>query len=842
MSKLLALFLGFSLLLACNDTPYEEPPLPELPEEPTPGETVYTIDQDMTWTSDTVVSGVWYIAAGVTLRIEAGVEVSFLPGTGLVVDGILVLAGTAEAPVRFDNASTLSVGNFGVSVGGSGDLSQLANVSFDGVSLHLEGEAAASITAAAFSNSTLLISNRTQAFAVIDSSFIDGQGELQDGIVAMEVGNLLVSGSSFANLLHGILFDGGGDSPELTVQGSSFDRVGSSITSGLAGANHRVEVGTTTVTNTSYHAFDFWNATVSIRDSTVSQSSSHGIVADRLSTLSLFDTSVSGTVLSCVAALGSMTGTNLNLSDCGAAGVWAGSGGCTLDGGTILDTSQSGVRCEGPVIVDGTSLASTGRSAVSSVDGSVTVIDAVISDSQGSGVTSYIGDISVTGSTISSVGESGVFAQFGSVTVSDTTVSDCRLYGVRGYQGDVDLQSGGDGNTLSDIDVHGIVVDNGVFSGTDLVISNVGGIGVFVDGGDATLSDTTISQTGSHGVQVVDGGLVISDSDGPVEVLSAGSTGVAVSGGYLSADGVIVRDSFGSGIDVYNGQGLLESCVVENAGSHGISGRQSPSLSVLNCLLSRSYNNGIMLSDGGSLLVTGTTIDEPGLIGIYGYRADTQVVDSSIASPGQYGIYVYDGSLSVSSSIVSNSASHGILSSFSDTTIDGVQIVDLSPAGDQNSVGGIGISVSSSSATISNSLVDKALSYGISILEGSISSSTISNGGYTGIYVSGHSASSISSSNITDNQFRGIQTVSFGANLTDVSNNNITGNADWGLVYAQTVADNYIADNKGVTGVDTTTGGSLDGILDTSGTQIFAADVISSPSSTPLSGTGPASL
>jgi hypothetical protein len=832
----------FLLLVGCNDSPEPAPVEEPTPDLPDPSETVFTLDEDLTWSEDTVVSGVWYVAPGVTLRIEPGVEVSLLPGTGLVVDGVLLVAGTQEAPVRFTNASTLSVGNFGVSVGGSGDLSQLEQASFDGVSLYLEGGAAPSITGAQFTNASLVVSGRTERFEVIDSHFADGQGQLQDGIVATEVASLSVSGSTFLNLANGILFDGGGTDPELVVGNSSFERMTTAITSGLGGLRHRVDIDTVTVTDTSDNALSLSNAVATVRNSAVSGADYHGIHTDRVSSLSLIDTSVSGTIRSCISALGSLDAEGVTVSGCGDAGLWTGTGGCAVRDSSFADTGGYGVRCEGVLSIDGTTIQDTGRSAISAVNGVATVTGVTISSARGSGVESYAGDVYVSGSTINDVDESGVLAQYGSVIISDTSISESRLYGLRAVVGDISVLAGGGGVSLSDVGVHGVVGVDGNLNTTSLSLSDIGGIGIYCAGGDVTLTDTTVSTTGSHGVSVSDGNASLVATDGPVEVLSAGGAGIAVSGGNLSADGFIVRNSFGAGVDLYDGQGLLSSCLVENAGSHGIAGRTSPSLSVSSCSIVSSYNHGITLNGGGNLVVASSTVESPGLTGISGYRVSTQVTDSSVVSPGQNGIYVYNGSLSVLGAVISNATTYGIYSSLSDTTLDGVQIVDLSLAGDQFSAGAIGITVANASATISNTLVDKAQSYGISMMAGSVTASTISNGDYTGIYLSGHGAASISDSNITGNLFRGIHGISIGANLIDVTGNNITGNGDYGLTYLQDITGNYVADNKGFVGADTTSGGTLDGVRDTHGTQIYGADVINAPAAAVLTGTGPLAL
>jgi hypothetical protein len=520
----------FLVLLGCNDSPAPEPVDEPLPELPDPAETVFTLDEDLVWSEDTVISGVWYVAPGVTLRIEPGVEVSLLPGTGLVVDGVLLVVGTQEAPVRFTNASTLSVGNFGVSVGGSGDLSQLEQVSFDGVSLYLEGGAAPSVTGAQFMNASLVVSGRTERFEVIDSDFTDGQGELQDGIVATEVASLSVSGSTFLNLLNGILFDGGGTDPELVVANSTFERMTTAITSGLGGLRHRVDIDSITVTDTSDNALSLSNAVATVSNSAVSDADYHGIHTDRVSSLSLIDTSVSGTIRSCISALGSLDAQGVTASECGDAGLWTGTGGCAVRDSSFADTGGYGVRCEGVLSIDGATIQGTGRSAISAVNGVATVTGVTISSARGSGVEGYAGDVYVSGSSINDVDGSGVVVQYGSVIVSDTSISDARLYGLRAVVGDISVLAGGDGVRLADVGVHGIMGVDGNLNATSLIVSDVGDIGIYASAGDVTLTDTTVSGTGSHGVSVSDGNATITATDGPVEVLSAGAAGVAVTG------------------------------------------------------------------------------------------------------------------------------------------------------------------------------------------------------------------------------------------------------------------------------------------------------------------------
>jgi hypothetical protein len=866
MSKRWSLLVALVLVLGCNDAPEEDDVvLPDPPPEgPGPGETVYTLDQDLTWSSDTVISGVWYVAAGVTLRIEAGVQVSLLPGTGLIVDGILDLAGTADEPVRFVNAATLSVGNFGISVGGAGDLSSLDNASFTGVSLYLEGEAAASITGSSFSDASLYVRSRTVPFLVDSCSFSDGQRDWQTGLVGSDLKRLDVAGSTFARLFRGIQFDGSGKSPTLSVTGSSFDELRSAVLSGLGGIPHAVVIDSVTVTNTSFSGMEFFFADATVSNSSVTDSLWHGIQADRASTLTVRDSSIVRADASCISAQGGLNVDTVSVSACRDVGIWAGDDGAVIADSSVDDVGSYGIRSEGVLSVEGTTVQNTGRTGIYVTDGSLSVSDSVVSASRSYGVYCYDGDIVMSGTTVTGTEEAGVFTQYGSITISDSTISDVRSYGLRSYHGNIVVEAGTTGVEVSGVDGDAVWAQQGNLTATALTVDDVGGIGIRCDGGNLTLSDSTVTSSDSHGIYVVDGDASISVDDGPVVITSAGGRGVLVQAGNLSADGIVVTDSFSSGINVINGQGLISNCTIEGAGADGIGGSQSPILSVSGCAISGSYNHGVSLSSGGSLVVASTDVTGSGLHGIYGYRASVQATDSTlsgsgqngvyvydgslslssvvVANSGQNGVYVYDGSLSLSSVVVANSVTNGIYTVLGDTSINQCQIVDQSLAGDQPSAGGSGILALLGTVTISDTLVDKAVGIGVNMTSGTIVASTISNGGHTGVNLSGHDVSSISSSNITGNAFRGIQSISFGLNLTDITGNNITGNGERAVVYAQTVDGNYIADNHGFAGADTGAGGTLDGVRDTSSDQIYAVDVLSGAASAPVAGTGPTSL
>ena len=78
-----------------------------------------------------------------------------------------------------------------------------------------------------------------------------------------------------------------------------------------------------------------------------------------------------------------------------------------------------------------------------------------------------------------------------------------------------------------------------------------------------------------------------------------------------------------------------------------------------------------------------------------------------------------------------------------------------------------------------------------------------------------------------------------GTNGLQLSKSNITGNYEYGVYYVQLMDGCYVANNYNLTGVDTVSGGSIDGSFTTKGTQFIYLDSVTSPSSSQVTGTGP---
>ncbi len=85
------------------------------------------IDTNTTWTvagSPYIITDTVIITAGVTLTVEAGVEVQAQPGTGLEVNGTLLAFGTPTQPITLTSTTETGPGDWeGISVESTGDIS-----------------------------------------------------------------------------------------------------------------------------------------------------------------------------------------------------------------------------------------------------------------------------------------------------------------------------------------------------------------------------------------------------------------------------------------------------------------------------------------------------------------------------------------------------------------------------------------------------------------------------------------------------------------------------------------------------------------------------------------------
>lgn len=883
-----------------------------LDDEELPESTV-TIEEDIVWDEDVSLGSMIYVPEGVTLTVMAGVNVSFQPGSGIVVDGTILLSGNEDAPVTFTNDYSLSNSNYGLSVGGTGDTSVLNYAAFTGIDVTLEGQATDLLHDSTFSDSTLSVLSRGALFTIEDCTFTDNARDGQTSINARELPELMVSGSTFTDGAYGVHFNGLADGATLTVTNSTFDAMSVAVIVGNQGEyGHIVTLSELDITNATADAIALYRSDADVSNVTITGSLADGLYTDALSNLVADEVTISGTDEACLYVLGSADLKRTSAADCGTYGIFLGEYGATITESSVADVDSVGIYSSAALTVSDTTVSNTPSHGIYAVDGALTVSDVSVTDAGGSGIYVERGNLVARDSTVSGIAGNGFYASYNSLVVSDVTVDGVRGQGIYAYRGSLTVEAGSSGTEIRDVEGSGLYAYDGALSATDLTINDVRGYGVYVYYANATITDTIISSALSGGVYAVRGdidihaeatGVHISDVDGvgiyantgdiiasDLELEDVRSHGVYSAYGDTTLTDVSVDGSGGIGVYVLDGTMTVENVSVSKVESHGLYAIDGD-MNVTDSEVSNVDGVGVYVNTG-DLTIDGVSVDGAGSYGIYalggtdgetayggtisgavvsdtlsagivGSRADLDVSASSVSGAGAQGIYVVNANLTVSDSSVSDTESHGyyvadgaldltdceasnvrntgVAVAVGTASIDGLTMTDVEGTGE--SAGDNGISVSDTwtgyDNTITNCSIADVAGTGISVERADISYSEIIDPGIYGVVVSGHDASTITYTDITNAGYRGVVGISYGENLLDITNSNITGTYDWAVVYAQSVDNNYIAGNNDETGADTTNEGTLDGNRDASTTQSTGVDAITNARSTAVSGTGP---
>ncbi len=841
------------------DTGTEETGIEDTGEPEDPGTTVYTLDEDVVWEVDQLVGGVWYVPEGVTLIVRAGVEVSFMPGAGLMVDGTLLLEGTTESPVTFVN-DALAASNQGVQVGGTADASVLDNATFTGVHLRLEGAATPSVSGLLMSDASLTVYSRSTGFTVSDCTFSDGLRDNHAGIISRELPSLTVTDSTFDQLYLGIQFDGLSDGASLSVQSSTFADSRLAIQTGVLQAQPVVlTLSDSQITNMTGYGLYLLRTAATLTNVQFQTSQIYGIYGDEFSTADLTTVTVDDTQEDCIRVGGGVQADGLTVSNCGNGGIVVTEGNLEVANSTITDVVGFGVYAKGDVTLSTSSVTRSDSHCVHASRGSAIVTDSTLSTCLLNGIYAYQGNVTATGVTLSNVEGEALYAHTGTLTVENTSISGVRGNALKAYRGDVvvnsttgsvvvsDVQGNGvnasdgavtvDGMSLSDIRKYGIYASYGDVVANNVSITDVGVTGIYASYADITASDVQIDTASSSGVYANRGDVSLSAGSGTLEVRNTTDYGVYASWGDVTASGGTILNTGSTGVQVSHGDFFLSNMSIQSTGSHGVVSQYGVASTVSDTTIADTFHTGVYSYASGTMTVTDTTTSDTGSHGFYAYRQDLSLIRSNATGAGQFGVYVYEGDLTLQEGIISNVDGYGLYVYEGDATIDQLQIVDASGTG-LDSVGATGIYVTDGTANISNTRIEDTDLYGIQVNGGSISNSTVTRSGFRGIVVTGDQAMTISGCEITDNLDRGIIGQSWGDNLMDVTGNNITGNGGYGVQYAQLVDGNFVSDNYTFVGADLGDGGTVDGTRDTNTDQVKTADAVSNPLSAALTGVG----
>ncbi len=828
-------------------------------EEEDPGTTVFTIDEDVVWEVDQVVGGVWYVPEGVTLIVRAGVQVSFLPAAGLNVDGTLLLEGTTESPVTFVN-DALAASNQGVQVGGTADASALNNAAFTGVNLRLEGAATPSVSGLLMSDATLSVYSRSTGFTVADSTFSDGLRDYQAGIISRDLPSLTVTGSTFDKLYLGIQFDGLSESSSLVVQNSTFTDSRLAVQTGVLQTEPVVlTMSDSQVTNMSGYGLYLLRTAATLTNVQFQTSQVYGIYGDEFSTVDLTSVTVDDTQEDCIRVGGGVQADGLAVSNCGNSGIVVTEGNLDVTNSTITDVVGYGAYAKGNVNFSSSSVTGSDSHCVHASRGSATVTDSTLSTCLLHGIYAYLGSVTATGVTLSNVEGNALYAHTGTLTVENTTITGVRGNALASYRGDVvvnstagavvvsDVQGNGvnasdgaatlDGLDLSDIRKYGVYAAYGDVVASNVSITDVGLTGIYVSYADITGSNIQVETAGASGIYASRGDINVSAGAGTLEVRDTVEHGVYAYRGDATVSGGTIINTGSVAVQAYYGDVIISNTSIQTTGSHGVVSQYGVASSVSDTTIADTFHSGVYAYAGGLMTVTDSSTTNTGAHGFYAYRQGMSLTRSNALGAGQYGIYVYEDDLAIQEGIVANVDGYGVYVYEGDATIDQLQIIDATGTG-LDSVGVTGILVTDGTATISNTRVEDTDLYGIQVMGGSITNSTVTRSGFRGIVVSGDQAMTISNCEISDNVDRGVIGQSWGDNFIDVSGNNITGNGSYGVQYAQLVDGNYVSDNYTFVGADLGEGGTVDGSRDTNTDQVKTADAVSNPQSAPLTGVG----
>ncbi|MCB9758862.1 MAG: right-handed parallel beta-helix repeat-containing protein [Alphaproteobacteria bacterium] len=805
-------------------------------EEEPEGETVYTIEEDVTWAEDITIGGVWYVAEGATLTILEGVNVKFLPSAGLVVDGVILTQGTAENPVRFYDSSSLSGANYGVSVGGTGDQSVLSYSAFEGVGLRIEGAASTGITGATFADATLSLYSRDAPFAVDSCSFTDNERDNQTALLSRGVPQVTVVNSVFDGTGNAIQFDGVRDDATLEVSDSTFNNVYRAALVGSIGEYaHRATFSNVQVTRAATQAIAVYRTNATMTGVTVNNTLSHGIYGDPSSHINISDSSITNSGNICLHALGSLEASGLTVSTCESSGIYGGEDGATLTGVTVTGTEAYGIYSGGEMSVSDSVVTDARNHGIYGAYGDLTVENVEVRDVLGSAIYAFRGNLTASHVTVQTVEGHGVYVHSRDLTISESTISDVRTNAIYAYRGDIYVLPDGDGVSITNIDSSAIYANDGNITAENVTIEGIRNHAIYAYFGNATVYDTSINDVLGNGIYAYRGNMTAGSPSAPVSIENIDGIGLYAYNGTLTADTVSILNPRSYGVYGAYGDMTLNAVDVVSPGTHGIY-NQYGTFTATSVEVIEPLHAGIYVYVGDNAVMDDITVRDAGTEGVYAYRTPLTLSNANISGSDLRGVYGYGVDISVSDAIVSNSLDRGIYVYNGDAILERVQIIDET-SGAEPAAGSHGVDVRGY-LLASELTVDGATNHGVYTESGDIAYATLANNGDRGILFYGNDPSTLVYSDITDNGSYGVQGTTTGDNLTDIAYNNITGNQFYGAYYVRLVDSCYIADNDDEVGADLTEDGALDGELDTRGTQVYNVDAVTNPQSSAVSGTG----
>jgi parallel beta-helix repeat protein len=346
------------------------------------------------------------------------------------------------------------------------------------------------------------------------------------------------------------------------------------------------------------------------------------------------------------------------------------------------------------------------------------------------------------------------------VTLTDCTVNKNRI----GFVFD---------NTTGENYVNNGVADNNSFAGLQILGSST----------KLTYSGGSCSNSKSNGITQTRGSyLILKDVD--------------VSNNDLNGISPVGNDVAGTRLDAYD-------CSFNNNGRHGVAGTDDVEIYLENCTANGNTRQGIFMnknctSPNGIIGCTVKNNNESGIL-IEGGSTCTKIKDTVASGNKKYGINLVDVSTTLTNCTVKNNRKYGLYihgsksktvkvnkSTISSNKQDGVRVEDSKKVKVTNctisSNTQSGIVAKGKSLEVCGGTVSSNGTYGLDCEKGTmtISDATVKENSDIGVYFTGTSTSgSCTDSTITNNK-SGI-VLKKGAVVSEVSENKITGNSDYGI-------------------------------------------------------------
>ncbi len=437
----------------------------------------------------------------------------------------------------------------------------------------------------------------------------------------------------------------------------------------------------------------------------------------------------------------------------------------------------------------------------------------------------------------------GTGLQFEAVQDATLVISDSSFTGVgnaitmAAYEAAARIDADLSGLTFQDIGIRGVVANRADLSMTNATFDAVTLDAVF---GDATVSaDLT--------------GLTINDANGDC---------ITVSGPLTVADSTLTDCSLEG---IQGGSELTVTNTSITNARHGIwydfleADFDTPVVSISGVTITNAVLRGIHVANYtsnttiGSTTVDGTDLNECILVSgsadldtvtaqncaSHGVRVGRGGTANAVTTETTFGgglrFDIWEADVTITNATVSNAGLDGIYSGGTNTSIDHATVTGT---------GDDGIEIRTENANVTNATVTSADRYGIYLAGGGdVTQCAVDGAANWGVYIDAVSPSLVDLCDVTNGGSIGVvghfQGGIRNGSLLTVSNSNLMGNADRGVGYAKYLDGNFLADNAGFTGADTTVAGTEDDLYNAHNDQSAFIDVILSAASEAVTGTGP---